>query len=86
MELQATSDLFGVSVYVGLLNPRGNYCWLLFKPCTISVPESQCSIPVYPFTVKHIEIVHSNRNHYDSVVTIFPGAQALQLPWLTPLY
>jgi len=56
------------------------YCWHLFKPHTITVPELQSSLPVYPFTAKHIEIVQNNRNHYDSVVAMFPGAQALQPP------
>ena len=73
VELQTTSDLFDVPVYVGLLNTGGIYCWHLFKPHTITVPELQSSLPVYPFTAKHIEIVQNNRNHYDSVVAMFPG-------------
>jgi len=79
-ELQTTICHFGVPVYVGLLNTGGMYCWHFFKPHTITVPELQSSVPVYPFTAKHIEIVQSNRNHYDSVVAMFPGAQALQPP------
>lgn len=80
VELQATSDLLGVSVYVGRLNTRDIYCWHQFKPRTINRPETPCNLPVYPFTADHIEIVQSNRSHYDSVVPMFPGAHALQCP------
>lgn len=77
VELQAASDFFGVPVYTGMLNSRGVYCWFLFKPHTIIIPEldHDPGIPLYPFTTKHIEIVqNSSRKHYDSIVPIFPGA------------
>ena len=84
VELQAASDFFGVPVYIGMLNSRGVYCWLLFKPRTIIIPESDHNpgIPLYPFTTKHIEMVqNSSRNHYDSIVPIFVGGHArLQHP------
>lgn len=77
VELQATSAFFGVPVYVGMLNSTGIYYWHPFKPCTIKIPEleSSLSLPIYPFTTKHIEITqNSSRNHYDSAVPIFSGA------------
>ena len=37
VELQATSDFFGVPVYVGMLNSTGIYYWHLFKPRTIKI-------------------------------------------------
>ena len=82
VELQATSDLFGVCVYVASLNQQNVYCWHRFKPYTTSVPGSRCSLrlPVYPFTANHIEIVQSSRNHYNSVVAMFAGTQKLQCP------
>ena len=43
--------------------------------------ESKGSISVYPFTVRQIEIAQNNmHNHYNSVVPIFQGGHALQLP------
>ena len=83
VELQATSDLVGVPVYVALLNTKGIYCWNLFKPRKIDKedPINGLSIPVYPFTVRHIEIAQNNmHNHYNSVVPIFQGGHVLQLP------
>ena len=49
MELQAASDFFGVPVYIGMLNSRGVYCWFLFKPRTLIIPESDHNpgIPLY---------------------------------------
>jgi len=57
VELQATSDLFSVCVYVASLNQQNVYCWHQFKPHTASVPESRCSLrlPVYPFTANHMD-------------------------------
>ena len=78
VELQAASDLFGIPVYIGMFNSNGIYCWCLFKPRTVNIPELP-GIPLYPFTEKHIEMAqNTRRNHYDS---IFTGTKArLQHP------
>ena len=76
VELQAASDLFGIPVYIGMLNSKGIYCWCLFKPRTVNIPELP-GIPLYPFTEKHIEMAqNTRRNHYDSIVPIFTGTKA----------
>ena len=83
VELQATSDLLGVPVYVALLNTKGIYCWNKFKPRKMITeePVNRMSFPIYPFTVQHLEIGQNNmRNHYDSIIPIFPGSHALQPP------
>lgn len=83
VELQATSDLLGVPVYVALLNSKGIYCWNLFKPRRMDIedPVNRLSIPIYPFTLNHIEIAQNHmHNHYDSIIPIFPGGHALQTP------
>ena len=63
VELQATSDLVGVPVYAALLNTKAIYCWNLFKPRKIDKedPINGLSIPVYPFTVRHIKIAHAEQ-------------------------
>ena len=87
VELQAASDLFGVPVYVALLNTKGIYCWNLFKPRRVDNenPINGLSLPIYPFTVKQIEIAPNNmHNHYDSIIPVFPGGHALQPPIIDP--
>ena len=69
VELQATSDFFGVMVFVVVWNTRETYCWHVLKPCTMKVPEcnDKLSLPIYPYTMKHIELAqNSTRNHYNS--------------------
>lgn len=82
VELQATSDLVGVPVYVARLNTEGIYCWNLFKSSRMDIRDiNTLSLPIYPYTVEHIEIAQNNmHNHYDSIVPTFPGARALQPP------
>ena len=85
IELQATSDFFSVPVFVAILNTRGTYCWHVFKPRNIKVPkkDDKLSPPVYPFTTKHFEVAqNSSRNHYDSVIKLFPGDRQLQPPYI----
>ena len=83
VELQATSDLVGVPVYVALFNTKGLYCWKLFKPRRMDIEDTinGLSQPTFPFTVKHIEIAQNNmHNHYDSIVPMFAGGHALHPP------
>ena len=83
VELQVTSDLLDVPVYIALLYTKGIYCWNVFKPRRINIedPVNRLSLPMYPFTAKHIEIGQNNmHNHYDSIVPIFLGSHALQPP------
>ena len=63
VELQATSDFFGVPVFVAVLNTRGTYCWHVFKPRTIKFPktDNQLSLPIYPYTTKHFEVAQNNQ-------------------------
>ena len=85
VELQATSDFFGVMVFVAVLNTRGTYCWHVFKPRTMKARESKdkLSLPIYPYTMKHFELAqNSNRNHYDSITQLFPGDHRLQPPYI----
>ena len=85
VELQATSDFFGVPVFVAVLNTRGTYCWHVFKPRTIKFPktDNQLSLPIYPYTTKHFEVAqNSSRNHYDSIIQLFPGDHHLQPPYI----
>ena len=83
VELQATSDFFGVPVFVAVLNTRGTYCWHVFKPRTIKFPKTvnQLSLPIYPYTTKRFKVAqNSSRNHYDSIIQLFPGDHHLQPP------
>ena len=83
VELQATSDLVGIPVYVALFNTKGLYCWSLFKPRRMDIEDTinGLSQPTSPFTVKHIEIAQNNmHNHYDSIVPMFTGGHALHPP------
>ena len=66
VELQATSDLVGVPVYVALFNTKGLFCWNLFKPRRMDIEDTinGLSQPTFPFTVKHIEIAQNNMHNH----------------------
>lgn len=74
VELQAASSLAQIPIYVLTkeTNEEAEYKWIMYKPhltANLKFPDEELHF-LFDDTLGHLELCHSNGNHYDCVINV----------------
>ena len=89
VELQATASIAQVPIYVLIKESSDSeYHWILYKPHSTTSLKFPDELPMknlyflFDGILGHLELCHTNRNHYDCVLTM-SGQCSLESPCIS---